>query len=87
MMGMRCSPALFNATIAGPEAAQLWSSISKNLYICINQFPRKADVEELKQASKAAPDLFAKIFYCCEDHVYCFTPTTHGITQLGQSLS
>ena len=87
MLGSLYGPSLFNTKIAGPEVAQLWSSTSKILQICFNPFPQRTDVEELKQACKAALDLFAKIFYHSEDHAYCFTPTTHGITHLHQNLS
>ena len=87
MMGRLCGPALLNAKIAGPEAAQLWLSTSKILLICFSPLPQRADAEELKQACKAALDLFTKIFYHSEGRAYCFTPTTHGVTHLRQSLS
>ena len=87
MLAALHGPALFNAKIAGPKAAQLWSLTSKILHICFNPLPLREDVEELKQECKALLDLFAKIFYHSEDHAYCFTPTTHGITHLYQNLS
>ena len=63
------------------------SATSKILHLHFNPVPRKADVEELKQACKAALDLFAKIFCHHEDHACSFPPTTHGITCLHQNLS
>ena len=87
MLGALHGLALFNTKIAGPEVAQLWSLTSKILHICFNPLPLREDVEELKQASQASLDLFAKIFHHSEDPAYCFTPTTHGITHLYQNLS
>ena len=87
MMGMFYGPALFNTKVAGPKVAQLWSSTSKILHICFNPFPQRTDVEELKQACKELLDIFAQIFYHHENHAFCFTPTTHGITHLHHNLN
>ena len=86
MFGMFYGPAIFTTGLTGPRIAQLWSITSQMLHISFSASPSVSDAAMLRDASVEALKLFGEIFCKSDDHTFCYTATTHGVTHLHRNL-